>query len=111
MLGVLNSDLSVNGEPVLGSEYSLVCTVNGSVTPTVQWFNDNDELLNLSPVNSINKIAPALVSVVSILTFNPLRLANGGLYRCSAILTNGNNTLMENETTEVSIQCESIVYM
>ena len=90
---------------MLGSEYSIVCTANGSITPIIQWYNENDELLNTSTV-SVTTIAPALISVVSVLTFNPLRLSNGGHYQCSAVLANGNSTLVENDTVMILIQCE-----
>ncbi|XP_019853876.1 PREDICTED: hemicentin-1-like [Amphimedon queenslandica] len=104
---ILDIDLSVTDEPLLGNEYSLVCTANGSITPLIHWYDENDEPLNTTTV-SVTTIAPALISVVSVLTFNPLRLSNGGHYRCSAILANGNSTLVENDTVMVLIQLQSL---
>lgn len=97
--------MSAFGEPVFGNEYQLMCIANGTILPTVTWLNENGSQINESNLIVIRTTVSS-DSIVSTLTFNPLKFAHDGLYTCLAVLVSRNNTLRENDTFTVSVKCK-----
>ena len=85
-----NVVLTITGIPQLGMEYTLNCTVNVIdrliVQPDIQWSKIavNTSLVEES-ANDISVI-PIYNGNVVILTFNTLKISDGGQYTCNAVL-------------------------
>ena len=75
-----------SGEPTAEETYSLTCTVESNVPPTVQW-------LYSSNGTAVGTQMTTGSTTTLTLSFNPLHTSHGGLYTCQSTIGTPPSTL------------------
>ena len=71
-----------------GERYTMECTVESDITPTVRWMDGNrDSILNSSDFLIEGPITSGLTTVLR-LTFLSLATSHGGVYYCESTVNN-----------------------
>ena len=106
--GAISTTISTSGSSNAGKSYTLTCTITTSTTPTVTWSKGGSNLATDADLGiTVGGVSGGSGSYTSVLTLNPLKVAHGGVYTCSADA--GADSESDDETVNVQSKFE-IVY-
>ena len=98
-----NVTITSSGAPISGETYSLTCTVEANVPPTVQWlYSSNGTAVTNESNITVGTERTTNYTTILTLSFNPLHTSHGGQYTCQSTTDTPPSTV--NATRNVIVQ-------